>query len=171
MKLLELNERGYQMYRKVDDFIQEWENASNGTLRALEAYTDEKLDQKITEGHNSLRWLGWHLATAPLYFAGQLGLDLKGPENPSKVPETANEIVTAYRTVSNELKEAVQKTYTDEDLTENIDMHGTPTPRGAVLRTIIDHQTHHRGQITVLLRQAGLKVPGVMGPTKEEQAK
>jgi uncharacterized damage-inducible protein DinB len=33
---------------------------------------------------------------------------------------------------------------------------------------MIDHQTHHRGQMTVLLRQAGLTVPGVMGPTKEQ---
>lgn len=41
--------------------------------------------------------------------------------------------------------------------------------RGKFLRMLIDHQTHHRGQMTVLLRQAGLTVPGVMGPTKEMQ--
>lgn len=28
----------------------------------------------------------------------------------------------------------------------------------------------YRGQMTILLRQAGLPVPGVMGPTKEETA-
>ncbi|MCK4657684.1 MAG: hypothetical protein KAT85_11650, partial [candidate division Zixibacteria bacterium] len=27
---------------------------------------------------------------------------------------------------------------------------------------------HHRGQMTVLMRQAGLKVPGVYGPSMEE---
>jgi len=30
------------------------------------------------------------------------------------------------------------------------------------------HQAHHRGQMTVLMRQAGMKVPGVYGPSKEE---
>jgi len=30
------------------------------------------------------------------------------------------------------------------------------------------HQTHHRAQMTVLMRQAGLKVPGVYGPSREE---
>lgn len=44
-------------------------------------------------------------------------------------------------------------------------------PRGKLLRILINHQTHHLGQMTVLLRQAGLKVPPVMGPTKEMQKK
>ena len=35
---------------------------------------------------------------------------------------------------------------------------------------LIAHQTHHRGQMTVLMRQAGLRVPGIYGPAKEEWA-
>jgi uncharacterized damage-inducible protein DinB len=30
------------------------------------------------------------------------------------------------------------------------------------------HEIHHRAQMTVLMRQAGLKVPGLYGPAKEE---
>jgi uncharacterized damage-inducible protein DinB len=33
---------------------------------------------------------------------------------------------------------------------------------------LITHQIHHRAQMTVLMRLAGLKVPGVCGPAKEE---
>jgi len=33
---------------------------------------------------------------------------------------------------------------------------------------LIQHQNHHRGQMTVLMRQAGLTVPGIYGPAKEE---
>ncbi|WP_306434409.1 DinB family protein [Paenibacillus sp. J2TS4] len=40
--------------------------------------------------------------------------------------------------------------------------------RGKLLSILLTHDTHHRGQMTVLLRQAGLTVPGVMGPTKEQ---
>jgi len=39
-----------------------------------------------------------------------------------------------------------------------------------VLVSLITHQAHHRGQMTVLMRQAGLKVPGVYGPAREEWA-
>jgi uncharacterized damage-inducible protein DinB len=52
-------------------------------------------------------------------------------------------------------------------MVESIETFAGVVPRGAMLRSLIDHQTHHRGQMTVLLRQAGLPVPGVMGPTKE----
>jgi uncharacterized damage-inducible protein DinB len=32
---------------------------------------------------------------------------------------------------------------------------------------LISHQIHHRGQMTVLMRQAGLAVPSIYGPVKE----
>ena len=42
-------------------------------------------------------------------------------------------------------------------------------PNSIFLMTLINHQNHHRGQMTVLMRQAGLTVPGVYG-SKEEWA-
>ena len=164
-------ERGLVMYRKGADFVQDWQHSSKGTMKVLEAMTDEKLDQAIVEGHNTLRWLAWHLATAQIYFAGLLGLRLKTSLDPKHSPKTVQEIVDGYKAVNNELLELVKKEFTDEDLVEEVDQHGRPTPRGEILRTLIDHQTHHRGQMTVLLRQANLKVPGVMGPTKEDLEK
>lgn len=41
---------------------------------------------------------------------------------------------------------------------------------GLTLSILISHQIHHRGQMTVLMRQAGLRVPGVFGPSREEWA-
>lgn len=155
------------MYRTVNDFLTDWSNASAGTEKVLEALTDEKLGQAIVEGHNSLGWLGWHLAGAVYYFAGQVGLSIEAVGDPGAVPSSAEEISEAYRKISEELKHAVEN-LTDEQMVETVDSHGQQIPRGALLRTMIDHQTHHRGQMTVLLRQAGLKVPGVMGPTKED---
>ena len=35
---------------------------------------------------------------------------------------------------------------------------------------VIQHQYYHRGQMTVLMRQAGLTVPDIYGPAKEEWA-
>lgn len=166
-----IKERGHSMYRKVDDFINDWESARFGTINILEAMTDDKLDQAITEGHNTLGWLGWHLTTAQSYFAGLIGLDIHIPGDLKTVPERTSQIVETYKNSSQELLDKVKESFTDDSLIENIDMHGTPAPRGQVLRTLLDHQTHHRGQMTVLLRQASLRVPGVMGPTKEDLEK
>ncbi|WP_042148792.1 DinB family protein [Paucisalibacillus sp. EB02] len=156
------------MYRMKEDFLQEWTIASQGTLKVLEALTDDKLDQAITEGHNTLGWLGWHLATSLAFFGGQVGLKVEAAGGPNDVPSRATEIVLAYRQASEQLKQEVEK-WTDEQFVEAVDSFAGKVPRGSLLRSMIDHQTHHRGQMTVLLRQAGLKVPGVMGPTQEDQ--
>ncbi|MHA6252072.1 DinB family protein [Oceanobacillus sp. CAU 1775] len=159
------------MYRKIKDFVSDWESARYGTIQILEAMTDDKLDQSIVKGHSTLGWLGWHITTAQSYFGGLVGLDIHIPGDLKNVPSKTSEIVEAYKVVSQELLTKVEEDFTDESLEENVDMHGTPAPRGKILRTLLDHQTHHRGQMTVLLRQASLRVPGVMGPTKEDMEK
>jgi len=159
------------MYRTVGDFLAEWSRASGGTIQVLESLTDEKLNQAIVEGHSTLGWLGWHLATSVPFFAGQVGLNVAMPGDPGSVPSSASEIAAAYKNASEELVQAVESNLADESMLESVEALGQMMPRGAVLRMFVDHQTHHRGQMTVLLRQAGLKVPGVMGPTREDQMK
>ncbi|GLC89120.1 DinB family protein [Lysinibacillus piscis] len=156
------------MYRQVDDFLKEWSHASKGTLQVLQAVTDEKLGQSIVEGHSTLGWLGWHLVGAIGYFGYLAGLTVPMLGKDDPIPATAAEIVTAYENATEAIKEEVAK-LTNEDMLVEVKGLMGPTERGAILRIFIDHQTHHRGQMTVLLRQAGLPVPAVMGPTKEMQ--
>ncbi|MFC5732467.1 DinB family protein [Cytobacillus gottheilii] len=156
------------MYRQVNDFLNEWNAEAVSTIAVMDALTDEKLEQAITEGHSTLRWLGWHLATSPVFFASLVGVNLAPPTEKKEEEMTAADIQVAYRKIAEELKSAAESTLADEQLTETIDFGG-PTAKGSILSKLILHQTHHRGQMTVLLRQAGLPVPGVMGPTKEQQ--
>ena len=46
-------------------------------------------------------------------------------------------------------------------------MYGQKWKKKFTLQALILHEIHHRGQITVLMRQAGLRVPGSYGPAKE----
>ncbi|WP_080848866.1 DinB family protein [Cytobacillus gottheilii] len=156
------------MYRQVQDFMNDWNAEAVSTAAVMDALTDEKLAQAIVEGHSTLRWLGWHLATSPVFFLSLVGVNLAPPSDKKEEEMTAADIQIAYRKMAEELKSAVESTLTDEQLTETIDFGG-PTAKGSILSKLILHQTHHRGQMTVLLRQAGLSVPGVMGPTKEQQ--
>ena len=153
----------------VNDFITDWSHAAEGTLRVLQSLSDEKLDQAIVEGHSTLGWLGWHLATSPAFFASLVGLDVKSAIGEKKDSIKVIDIVETYKKVAEAVKSVAESNLTDEKLVEKIESFAGETTRGALLRGLIDHQTHHRGQMTVLLRQAGLPVPGVMGPTKEDQ--
>ncbi|MFJ7972023.1 DinB family protein [Psychrobacillus sp. NPDC096389] len=156
------------MYRKVEDFVEDWTASAAGTLKVFQAMTNDKLDQAIEEGHSTLGWLAWHLVGAAGAFGHFAGLQVPGPGRDEPVPTDVAGIVQAYEKVNEAFKTEAAK-LTDEMLLEEVNGFVGPTVRGKLLRGLIDHQTHHRGQMTVLLRQAGLTVPGVMGPTKEMQ--
>ena len=48
------------------------------------------------------------------------------------------------------------------------DMYGEKWKRGMTLQGLIHHEIHHRAEMIVLMRLAGLPVPGLYGPTREE---
>ena len=154
------------MYRTVEDFLADWRHSSKSTLKVIQAITDDKKDTAIVEGHNSLAWLAWHLVSTAGVFGqfAKLQVPAPGPEMP--MPETMAEIADYYEKIMEAYEHEVP-TLRDEQLLEEVPAFGGAMPLGKLLRLVVDHQTHHRGQMTVLLRQAGLKVPPVMGPTKE----
>ncbi|WP_274308433.1 DinB family protein [Solibacillus daqui] len=156
------------MYRIAEDFVQEWANASKGALKVMQAIPNDKMEVAIVEGHNSLGWLSWHLVKVAGAFGHFAGLQIPAPGPDMEQPETMAEIVEMYEEVREAYKKEVAS-LTEEQLLEEVPAFGGTMKRGALLRVVITHQTHHVGQMTVLLRQAGLNVPPVMGPTKEMQ--
>jgi uncharacterized damage-inducible protein DinB len=90
------------------------------------------------------------------------------PDLRKEAPTSATEISETYKLVSDRLVEAVSEQVSDEKMNEMVNLFGMEMPVQAVFRLLIQHQAHHRGQLTVLMRQADLKVPGVYGPSKEE---
>lgn len=156
------------MYRKIEDFLEDWTVSSEGTLKVIRAITNDKLNQAIVEGHNTLGWLAWHLVSVGAAIGHLAELQVPGPGRSQEMPKDIDEIMDAYTQLSEAFKKEVAK-LTDADLLEEVNGFGGPVLRGKLLRSLINHQTHHRGQMTVLLRQAGLPVPGVMGPTREMQ--
>lgn len=157
------------MFRRLDDFLQGWQYESEATLKLLDALTDASLGQRVTSDGRSLGFLGWHLATTLPEMMNRTGLQVEGPEH-GPAPATAREIRDGYARASQSLVDQLRSRWTDASLEEERDMYGERWKNGTTLSALIAHQAHHRGQMTVLMRQAGLKVPGVYGPAKEEWA-
>ena len=133
----------------------------------LDALTDESLSQEIAPGSWTLGRVAWHIVTAiPVILSGT-GLKFEGETKDYPVPTSAKTIADGYRKVNAALVEALQSEWTDKDLATINDFFGRPMPNSIFLMTLINHQNHHRGQMTVLMRQAGLTVPGVYGPAKK----
>jgi uncharacterized damage-inducible protein DinB len=155
------------MYRNVDDFKNDWKNESEATLKVLKNLTDDSLGQRVSAGGRSLGFLAWHLVTGLDAMAKTAGLKLDVPAHDAPVPN-ADGIVAGYEKAAHSLEKDVQNGWNDSTLEEEFDMFGQKMQKGKLLSSLILHQAHHRGQLTVLMRQAGLRVPGVYGPAKEE---
>lgn len=156
------------MFRTVSDFLSAWEYQTAGTQRVLDALTEGSLSTSVGEGHRDLNRLAWHIVLTIGEMAGRTGLRLDGPSESDPAPKSSREISHAYRTTAASLAEQVKANWNDSTLEKQDDMYGEQWPRGMTLMAILNHEVHHRGQMTVLMRQAGLLVPGVFGPSKEE---
>ncbi|HEY0049435.1 MAG TPA: DinB family protein [Pyrinomonadaceae bacterium] len=155
------------MFRKIEDFRKAWEYETESTIKLLNHLTDESLNQKVTENGRSLGFLAWHLVTTLAEMPGHVGLKIDAPLE-GETPQTIAEIASAFEKGAKSVSEEVGKNWTDETLLQEDNLYGETWTRGETLGYLLVHQTHHRGQITVLMRQAGLPVSGIYGPAKEE---
>jgi uncharacterized damage-inducible protein DinB len=156
------------MYYKISDFLKDWEYERGATLKIFNALTDDSLKQKVNEQGRSLGRLAWHITLSVGEMMSKTELKVDSPDEDSDVPPSAEEIYNTYDAVSTALTDSIISSWDDESLNTEDDMYGQKWKRGVTLGILITHQVHHRGQMTVLMRQAGLKVPGIYGPAYEE---
>jgi len=156
------------MFRKIEDFQKAWAYEAESTVKLFNYLTDESLNRKVTDDGRSLGFLAWHLVLTLGEMLGRVGLKIDTPDYETAPPENAAEIVSAFEKGAKSVAAEVGKNWTDETLLQEDNLYGETWSRGETLGYLLVHQTHHRGQITVLMRQAGLPVSGIYGPAKEE---
>jgi uncharacterized damage-inducible protein DinB len=158
------------MLRKIEDFQKDWTYEAEMTGKILRSLTNESLGQKVTPEGRDLGFLGWHLTQTLGEMLGLVGLKIDAPSHESERPDEATEIADAYEKAAKSVSDEIDANWTDETLLKEDNMYGETWSRGLTLFYLITHQAHHRGQMTVLMRQARLPVPGVYGPAREEWA-
>lgn len=158
------------LVKSIGDFSTAWKYESESTLKVFANLTDESLNQKVTEEGRSLGFLAWHITQTIGEMMSKAGLSFDNFDENASAPVSAEQIKSEYERLSFKMSSQVNEYWNDNMLDDDLNMYGQTWKRGDVLASLLAHQTHHRGQITVLMRQAGLKVPGVYGPSKEEWA-
>jgi len=156
------------MYIKVSDFLEDWKKESETTLKVLKNLTDESLKQKVTPDGRDIAYIAWHIVITVGEMMNRGGLSVKAPAEDSDPPVKSADIVSNYDNVSKSLQSEVESKWTDEMMSDELDLYGEKWKRSFLCEALVKHEIHHRGQLTILMRQAGLKVPGAYGPAKEE---
>ncbi|MFD0682063.1 MULTISPECIES: DinB family protein [unclassified Paenibacillus] len=156
------------MFTTVQSFVASWSMESAATQRVMDALTDASLGQEIAPNHRKLGQLAWHLVITVHEMLSRTGLTFDPVAEDEHAPASAAAIAEAYRRAGQAMIAAIQTQWTDGDLSKMTNMYGEEWPNGLTLHIFIQHEIHHRGQMTVLMRQAGLRVPDVCGPTRED---
>jgi len=158
------------MFRKVDDFIGNYSEHLKNVAKLMSTITDESLAQEVAPGHRNLGQIAWHIAQSIPEMTNRTGLSVSGPAESDPVPAFARAIAEAYESSANSLLDEVKSKWDDSTLEIVDDMYGMKWQRGVTLSILISHDLLHGGEMTVLMRQAGLRVHGLCGPSKEEWA-
>jgi uncharacterized damage-inducible protein DinB len=156
------------MFRTITDFVFLWSRELESTQKVLKHVPDRALATAVHPDVRSLGRLGWHIVMTLPEMMERTGLRLEGPAADAPIPASSKQILAQYTTAALSLLEQVRTGWTDATLDVEDEMYGERWKRRETLTALVLHQTHHRAQMTVLMRQLGLGVPGVYGPAREE---
>ena len=159
------------MFHSITEFIQIWQEEAKRTNQILSALTNESLNKQLGPHVRTLKQLAWHIIETPHELLGHTGLNITGSENREKSSTSVARLMEAHNHVINSVAHEVETHWNNKTLHQTDNMYGEIWTRSQSLTCLVCHLIHHRGQMTTLMRLAGLKVPGVYGPAKEEWVK
>ena len=154
--------------------LRELEQEAQTTRRVLERVPDDRLAWKPHDRSMSLGQLALHIASVPGAIAEITQI------SPFPVPKfeqpSAKSAAELLPTLDQSLAKAqsILQRLDDADLAKiwrvmDGDREVMALPVGAALRALmLNHWYHHRGQLCVYLRQVGVPVPSIYGPSADE---
>jgi uncharacterized damage-inducible protein DinB len=158
------------MYSTIIGFLTDWKQESAATLKIMNALTDTSLHRMVSPEGRSLGTIAWHIVLSLGEMGSRAGLAPQPGAADAAEPATGAEIASRYEKAAGSVSDSVRQRWTDAALGDTLELYGRTWTRAGVLASLVKHQIHHRGQMTVLMRQAGIAVPGIYGPAREEWA-
>ena len=158
------------MYDTITEFVDDWTRESDISLRIQRALTDSSLATRSDPEGNTLGKIAWHMVVMIGLTGAAMGLEVAAPPRGTEPPASAAGIADAYQAAARSLAEQARGKLKDDQLASEVSYFGRMLRTALVLQSLVRHQIHHRGQMTILMRQAALIVPGVYGPSREETA-
>ena len=139
----------------------QWETRTNRILKSLENRTPYELDFQFRPNMRSLGNLYRHILAAEIYWmedvVGQRGQMFA--ELDDKEFYNSKTIIEKWHTVRNRSQEIV-KPYSVSDLKKTfLTPRKKPVELNYVLWHVVEHEIHHSGQISAMLRAQNLESP------------
>jgi len=163
----------------LGSLIDEFEHEVTSTRKLLQAIPEKDLGYKPSPISWTMGELAQHIATIYYWYVGTFTKDvydistdqLKRGE-PGDIKATLDLFETNVEKARTALKSITEEQLQDQWTMKVGDRTVMgPLPRGTVVRGFLfNHVYHHRGEMIVYLRATGNKVPGLYGPTYEDDS-
>ena len=161
----------------ADAMLQEFLHESGVTRKLLERLPEDKLNWKPHEKSMTLARLATHLAEIPQWadiVVNKDFFDMSSRDYTPSALDTRAAILESFEKHIKKFKE-VMEGKSDEVMMGRWQLrHGDQVsldlPKAAVLRSfILSHIIHHRGQLSVYLRENNVALPSIYGPSADEK--
>lgn len=160
----------------IDGMLRELEEEAVTTRRVLERVPENRLGWRPHQKARTLGELALHVAILPGGVAQliaspsparapQVGQDPSPATSSELIPALDQSIATAKQVLGRMDDGALTATWRLTNGKREL----FATTRAAMLRAImLNHWYHHRGQLTVYLRELGVSIPAIYGPSADE---
>ncbi len=160
--------------RLVDSILMELEQEAQTTKRVLDRIPEDRLAWKPHPKSYSLGQLALHIASVPGSVAAAAVPDsMEAPSFSQPEPKSRQEVLDTFSKSLESAKDILKK-MDDARLTSmwRLTKNGKvlmSVPRIGFIRSILmNHNYHHRGQLSVYLRMLEVPVPSIYGPSADE---
>ena len=158
----------------LERFLTLWDTEAANTASLLRALPADQYDFRPDPAGRSIGEMAWHLAEGEAYNSfgivrGAFDATMRPPG--IERPRTIAELAPGFERVHAEAKARLAD-LTPERLDQTVlffDRNQWPI-RDILWNGIVLHLVHHRGQLSLLCRQAGGVPPGMYGPNREAMA-
>jgi uncharacterized damage-inducible protein DinB len=161
--------------RLIDGLLMELEQEAMTTRRVLERIPDAHLGWRPHRKARTLGALALHVARVPGGIAQLVASPSPAqlPQFTEPSPDSASELIPALDQGIAKAKEVLGGMDDATLMSMWRLMRGErelfTAPRAVLLRSLmLNHWYHHRGQLTVYLRELGVAVPSIYGPSADE---
>ena len=159
----------------IEGMLQELDQEAQTTRRVLERVPEDKLAWRPHQKSRTLGELALHVAMVPGAVAELISSPspAQAPTFTDPSPNSASELIPALDQSIGRAKRALSGMDDAALMSTWRLMQGErellAVPRVALLRSImLNHWYHHRGQLSVYLRELDVLVPSIYGPSADE---
>jgi uncharacterized damage-inducible protein DinB len=173
-KIRSKSQRKGTVMKLADTMLMELDQEAQTTKRVLDRIPEDKLSWKPHPKAFSLGQLALHIASVPATVTAAAVPDtMEAPNFSQPEPKSRQEVLDTFskslataKETLNEMDDA--RLMSTWSLTKNGKVLMSVPRIGFIRAILMNHNYHHRGQLSVYLRMLDVPVPSIYGPSADE---